>query len=56
VFLIVGWRARVDLECLRRGSEKFYRASEVGNRIITLRNRVSPGAHFIKGGVNWAAV
>jgi L-aspartate oxidase len=56
-------RARADLEYLRHRIEKFYQASEVGNRIITLRdsvqaalliveaalrNRVSRGAHFIK--------
>jgi L-aspartate oxidase len=56
-------RARADLEYLRHRIEKFYQATEIGNRIITLRdsvqaalliaeaslrNRVSRGAHFIK--------
>jgi L-aspartate oxidase len=56
-------RAKADLEYLKHRIEKFYKASEIGNRIITLRdsvqaalliveaalrNRVSRGAHFIK--------
>ncbi len=60
-------RAKADLEYLRHRIEKFYQASEVGNRIITLRdsvqaalliveaalrNRVSRGAHFIKSDEN----
>jgi L-aspartate oxidase len=57
-------RAKADLEYLKHRIEKFYQQSEIGNRIITLRdsvqtalliveaalrNRVSRGAHFIKG-------
>lgn len=56
-------RAKADLDYLRHRIEKFYQASEIGNRIITLRdsvqtalliveasmrNRVSRGAHFVK--------
>ncbi len=56
-------RAKADLDYLKHRIEKFYQASEIGNRIITLRdsvqtalliveasmrNRVSRGAHFIK--------
>ncbi len=56
-------RAKADLEYLKHRIEKFYQGSEIGNRIITLRdsvqaalliveaalrNRVSRGAHFIK--------
>lgn len=56
-------RAKADLEYLRHRIEKFYQASEIGNRIVTLRdsvqaallvveaarrNRVSRGAHFVK--------
>ncbi|MCX6554743.1 MAG: FAD-dependent oxidoreductase [Candidatus Aminicenantes bacterium] len=56
-------RAKADLEYLKHRIEKFYQQSEIGNRIITLRdsvqaalliveaalrNRVSRGAHFIK--------
>lgn len=56
-------RAKADLEYLKHRIEKFYKASEIGNRIITLRdsvqaalliveaalrNRVSRGAHFVK--------
>jgi len=57
-------RAKADLEYLKHRIEKFYQQSEIGNRIITLRdsvqaalliveaalrNRVSRGAHYIKG-------
>jgi L-aspartate oxidase len=60
-------RAKADLEYLKRRIEKFYQQSEIGNRIITLRdsvqaalliveaalrNRVSRGAHFIKADEN----
>lgn len=60
-------RAKADLEYLKHRIEKFYKASEIGNRIITLRdsvqaalliveaalrNRVSRGAHFIKADEN----
>jgi len=56
-------RAKADLEYLKHRIEKFYQGSEIGNRIISLRdsvqaallivkaalrNRVSRGAHFIK--------
>jgi L-aspartate oxidase len=56
-------RAKADLDYLRHRIEKFYQASEIGNRIVTLRdsvqtalliveasmrNRVSRGAHFVK--------
>ena len=60
-------RALADLEYLKHRIEKFYQSSEIGNRIITLRdsvqaalliveaalrNRVSRGAHFIKSDEN----
>jgi L-aspartate oxidase len=60
-------RAKADLEYLKHRIEKFYQASEIGNRIVSLRdsvqaalliveaalrNRVSRGAHFIKGDEN----
>jgi L-aspartate oxidase len=60
-------RAKADLEYLKHRIEKFYQQSEIGNRIITLRdsvqtalliveaalrNRVSRGAHFIKADKN----
>ncbi len=60
-------RAKADLEYLKHRIEKFYQASEIGNRIVTLRdsvqaalliveaalrNRVSRGAHFIKADEN----
>ena len=56
-------RAKADLEYLKHRIEKFYQASEIGNRIVTLRdsvqaalliveaalrNRISRGAHYIK--------
>jgi L-aspartate oxidase len=60
-------RAKADLEYLKHRIEKFCQQSEIGNRIITLRdseqavlliveaalrNRVSRGAHFIKADEN----
>jgi L-aspartate oxidase len=60
-------RARADLEYLKHRIEKFYQASEIGNRIValrdsvqtalliaesSLRNRVSRGAHFVKSDEN----
>ncbi|MCU0236289.1 MAG: FAD-dependent oxidoreductase [Acidobacteria bacterium] len=60
-------RAKADLEYLKHRIEKFYKASEIGNRIVSLRdsvqaalliveaalrNRVSRGAHFIKADDN----
>ena len=60
-------RAKADLEYLKHRIEKFYQGSEIGNRIVTLRDsvqaalliveaalrdRVSRGAHFVKAEEN----